>query len=384
MWYKSALTALVLGLCVACGDEEEELVLPPDGETGGNPDTEIPDGSDSLDIEEPDTLGLGNYGVYVLNTGNWGGNDASIQYFDLESLSIGGDLFAPANGSGLGDLGQDLCLYGSKLYATVSGSSKLEVMDRNCKVIKTLHLIAADGTTPAEPRYMTACGGCVYFTAYDGTVSRLDTASLEVTGKVAVGDHPEALTNANGKLYVNISGYGSGTSVAVVDVASFTKTKDITVKLNPYTQCFTGDDGYVYVVSNGNYAGDPNKPEDQWVYGTLQRIDPATDQVEDVCRATYAANHGNKMYVLYSEYYLPETKRAFVLDLTTGEEQDFVNLDDFSSPNAIAVNPSTGDVYIADVPYGANATVRMYDAEGNLKHTFEAGYSTSKFVFVTE
>ena len=358
MWYKPALAALALGLCVACNEEEEgTVVVPP----------------------VPTTSGL-----YVLNTGNWDGNDASIQYFDLESLSIGGDLFAAANGFGLGDLGQDLCLYGSKLYATVSGSSKLEVMDRNCKVVKTIPVRAEDGTTPAEPRYMTACDGCVYFTAYDGTVSRLDTATLEITGKVAVGDHPEALTNANGKLYVNISGYGSGTTVAVVDVASFTKTKDIAVKLNPYTQCFTGDDGYVYTVSNGNYAGSPGMSEDQYVYGTLQRIDPVTDTVEDVCRATYAANHGSKMYVLYSEYYLPETKRAFVRDLNTGEEADFIDLDEFSSPNAIGVDPSTGDVYVADTPYGVSSTVRVYDAEGNLKNTFEAGYSTSKFVFVTE
>ena len=358
MWYKPALAALALGLCVACNEEEEgTVVVPP----------------------VPTTSGL-----YVLNTGNWGGNDASIQYFDLKGLSIGGDLFAAANGFGLGDLGQDLCLYGSKLYATVSGSSKLEVMDRNCKVVKTIPVRAEDGTTPAEPRYMTACDGCVYFTAYDGTVSRLDTATLEITGKVAVGDHPEALTNANGKLYVNISGYGSGTTVAVVDVASFTKTKDIAVKLNPYTQCFTGDDGYVYTVSNGNYAGSPGMSEDQYVYGTLQRIDPVTDTVEDVCRATYAANHGSKMYVLYSEYYLPETKRAFVRDLNTGEEADFIDLDEFSSPNAIGVDPSTGDVYVADTPYGVSSTVRVYDAEGNLKNTFEAGYSTSKFVFVTE
>ena len=48
------------------------------------------------------------------------------------------------------------------------------------------------------------------------------------------------------------------------------------------------------------------------------------------------------------------------------------------------MNPTTGDVYVADAPYGVNSTVRVYDAQGNLKNTFEAGYSTSKFVFVTE
>lgn len=363
--YKMALAALMLGMFAACSDDNGSTTTPPDN----GPE---------------EGTATATAGAYILNTGNWGGNDASIQYFNMEDLSISGDWYQQANGIGLGDLGQDLCLYGSKLYATVSGSSKLEVMDRNCRVIKTISVMMDDGVTPAEPRYMTACEGHVYFTAYDGTVSRLDTASLEITGKVAVGDHPEALTNANGKLYVNISGYGSGTTVAVVDVASFIKTKDITVKLNPYTQCMTGEDGNVYLVSNGNYAGSPGMPEDQYVYNTLQRINTTTDQVEDVCRATLVALHGSKAYVLYSEYYLPETKRAFVRDLQTGEEQDFISLDDFSSPSAIAVEPVTGDVYVADSPYGVYSTVRVYDAQGQLKNTFEAGYSTSKVLFVEE
>ena len=132
MWYKPALAALVLGLCAACSDDDGNTTTPPGEGDGGEPG-----------VVEPGT-GTKTAGMYVLNTGNWGGNDATIQYFNLENLSISGDLFGPANGAGLGDLGQDLCLYGSKLYATVSGSSKLEVMDRNCKVIKTLHVTTDD------------------------------------------------------------------------------------------------------------------------------------------------------------------------------------------------------------------------------------------------
>ena len=57
----------------------------------------------------------------------------------------------------------------------------------------------------------TAIGaeGFVFVTAYDGTVSKLDTLTLDIVNKVAVGDYPEALTYAGGKLYVNISGYGA-------------------------------------------------------------------------------------------------------------------------------------------------------------------------------
>lgn len=386
-WCKWAIMALALGCFTACSEDDDTVGDggKPGEETGGNGGGA--NGSDSTAVPSP-VVALG---AYVLNTGNWGGNDASIQYLDFQTGKLSEDLYAAANGEGLGDLGQDLCVYGSKIYVTVSGSSKVVIMDRKCKVLKSIPVATEDGT-PVEPRYMAACEGKVYFTAYDGTVSRIDTTSMAIDGKLNLidagaqtgYDHPEAITSANGKLYVNISGYSKGKWLAVVDAASFTKLKDIEVMLNPYTQCITAEDGYVYFVSNGNYAGSPSLTPDQYIYGTMQRLDPETDQVEQVCRATYIANAGEKMYILYSEYYMPEVDRAYVRDLKTGDEQEFMDMADLQSANGLAVDPTSGDVYVFDVPYGAASDVHVYGADGTYKRTFEAGMSTSKMVFVTK
>lgn len=384
-WCKLAIMALALGVFTACSEDDEPNGEGPGTETGGGDDTT--DGSGDNTGGEP----VVSLGAYVLNTGNWGGNDAGIQYLDFQTGELSEDLYAAANGEGLGDLGQDLCVYGSKIYVTVSNSSKVAIMDRNCRLLKSISVTASDGT-PINPRYMTAYEGKVYFTAYDGTVSRIDTTSMSVDGKLNLidagaqtgYDHPEAITAANGKLYVNISGYGSGKWLSVVDVASFTKLKDIEIVLNPYTQCITAEDGYVYFVSNGNYAGKPSLTPEQYVYGTMQRLDPETDQVEQVCRATYIANAGEKMYILYSEYYLPEVARAYVRDLKTGVESEFIDMADLQSANGLAVDPASGDVYVFDAPYGAASDVHVYGADGTLKRTFEAGMSTSKMVFVTK
>jgi len=384
-WCKLAIMALALGVFTACSEDDEPNGEGPGTETGGGDDTTGGSG-DNTGGEPVVTLG-----AYVLNTGNWDGNDAGIQYLDFQTGELSEDLYAAANGEGLGDLGQDLCVYGSKIYVTVSNSSKVAIMDRNCRLLKSISVTASDGT-PINPRYMTAYEGKVYFTAYDGTVSRIDTTSMSVDGKLNLidagaqtgYDHPEAITAANGKLYVNISGYGSGKWLSVVDVASFTKLKDIEIVLNPYTQCITAEDGYVYFVSNGNYAGKPSLTPEQYVYGTMQRLDPETDQVEQVCCATYIANAGDKMYILYSEYYLPEVARAYVRDLKTGEESEFIDMADLQSANGLAVDPASGDVYVFDVPYGAASDVHVYGADGTYKRTFEAGMSTSKMVFVTK
>ena len=384
-WCKLAIMALALGVFTACSEDDEPNGEGPGTETGGGDDTTGGSG-DNTGGEPVVTLG-----AYVLNTGNWDGNDAGIQYLDFQTGELSEDLYAAANGEGLGDLGQDLCVYGSKIYVTVSNSSKVAIMDRNCRLLKSISVTASDGT-PINPRYMTAYEGKVYFTAYDGTVSRIDTTSMSVDGKLNLidagaqtgYDHPEAITAANGKLYVNISGYGSGKWLSVVDVASFTKLKDIEIVLNPYTQCITAEDGYVYFVSNGNYAGKPSLTPEQYVYGTMQRLDPETDQVEQVCHATYIANAGDKMYILYSEYCLPEVARAYVRDLKTGAESEFIDMADLQSANGLAVDPASGDVYVFDAPYGAASDVHVYGADGTLKRTFEAGMSTSKMVFVTK
>ena len=320
-------------------------------------------------------------GAYIVNTGNWGSNDGSLQWYDLATRTAGSDLYAAQNGQDIGDL-QDLCVYGTKLYAISATSSKVEILERNGKLVKSFPMNTPEGQ-PMEPRYATAGEGCVFFTAYDGTVSRLDTLTQEITSSVYVGDHPEALAYVGGKLFVNISGYGSGNQVAVVDAKTMTKIRDIEVLLNPYTQCLAGDDGYVYFVSNGNYAGSPSVPEGQWIYQTLQRIDPDTYKVEELCNASYIANAGDKMYILYSEYYLPDTHRCYVYDLTTGKETDLpISVDSFTSPGFIAVDPVTEDIYIGDQLYGALNTVSVYDKDGQFKHKFDTGMYTTNIRFV--
>lgn len=356
--FRTALCAVALGAFTACSNDDNEPEAP---------------------------AVMTTVGAYVLNSGDWGANNGSIQWYDMETGKTGGDLFATVNGHGIGDT-QDLCVYGSKLYISCSTSAKIEILDRkDNKIIKTLSLMNLIGQ-PITPRYMTATGGNVYFTAYDGTVSRLDTLSMAVTATLPVGEGPEGITHANGKLYINLSDYkgdGTGKKVAVVDIASFTKKKDIEVKLNPYSECITGADGYVYLVSSGNFAG-PTMPEEQRIYQTMQRIDPQTDAVKEVCRASFIANKGDKMYILYAEFNLPDTHSISVYDLKTNEWKKFIDFSAVPKPSFIDVDPVSGDVYIGNAVYGGNNEVYIFSQEGTFLRKIETGYSTIGMFFVTE
>ncbi len=351
-WLKALLCVVVLGTFTACSDDDNNFSVDPD------PLTSSP-------------------GAYILNTGGWGANNASLQYYNFVNYSISSDIFARENKYAMGDLAQDMVEYGSKIYVTLNNSAKVEVLDKTGKVVKTINP-TNDAGTAVNPCYLEAYEGAVYFTNYGGLISRIDTTLLTITGSVAVGDHPEGLAAANGKLYANISGYGSGTKVAVVDVTSFTKTKELDVLLNPYTQSIAADDGYVYFVSSGNYAGSPSLTEAQYIYSTLQRIDPSTDVVTSVANASLIANRGTKMYCIYSEYYLPARYSIFELDLVTGAKKELTEIMN-KVPNAstIDVNPSNGDIYVANASsYAAPNTMYVFNSDGTFKTSFQCGYYT--------
>ena len=160
-WYKTAMLVMALGAFTACSDDDGP---------------KIPEGP----------IAPVN-GAYVINTGNSGANNGTIQWYDRDQKTVSADLFAAANGTGIGDV-QDLCIYGSKIYVTCSESAKIEVLNRaDFTRIQTLNLANESGQS-IKPRYMAATKGNIYFTAYDGTISRLDTINLSITGKIEVGD----------------------------------------------------------------------------------------------------------------------------------------------------------------------------------------------------
>lgn len=101
-------------------------------------------------------------GFYLLNEGNMGTNKASIDFFDYETGTYRRNIFQSANPTivkALGDVGNDIKIYGNKLYAVINVSNIIEVMD-----VKTAKLI---GTIPLiNCRYITFDNGKAYASSY--------------------------------------------------------------------------------------------------------------------------------------------------------------------------------------------------------------------------
>lgn len=330
-----------------------------------------------VDIVTPEV----STGLLVLNQGTWQGNNAELTYYDYTTKTATNNFFTSKNNRGLGDTGQDILKYGSKIYIAVYGSSVIDIVD--LKGVSKKQLVVKDGNGIAQsPRSLASHGGKIYATLYDGYVARIDTTTYNYT-EVAVGPNPEGIAITNNKIYVANSGgmnwmSGYNNTVSVIDLTSFSVLKTITVVVNP-DKMLADAYGDLYLISNGNYFD---------VDCTFQRINSATDVVTtitDVVPYNFTIA-GDKAYCYYYSYTSKE-KRFMVYDVKNEAvvAQNFIT--DGSSiatvPYSIDVNPLTGDVYIGESDGKTTGSMNCFSADGKLKFRFDVGYQPTGIAFIS-
>ncbi|MBR4787361.1 MAG: hypothetical protein IK013_05740 [Bacteroidales bacterium] len=317
-------------------------------------------------------------GVLVLNQGNFQLNNSTITFYDLATGLITDDAFRVTNGRGLGDTGNDLKIYGSKLYCVVNNSHRVEVMDA-----KSLQSIMAISLSGKSPRSIAFHEGKAYVSCFDGDVVRIDTATLTVDGTVRCGENPEGICVCNNKIYVANSGglnypnYDS--TVTVIDINSFSVVKTIPVAINPCL-VIPYNDRYVFVQSRGNYGNIPYN---------LHKIDTYSDNIVK----TYNINvlgmaiHQHTAYI-YSYDYDSGDSWIRTMDLLTDKlstENFITDGTVLQTPFCIATNPITGDIYISDAyNYTVTGDVYCFSAQGKKKFSFPVDINPGSIVFKQE
>lgn len=341
--------------------------------------------------DEPDTppaTSAQTAKVYVLNEGLYAMNNSTLSCIDLLHYRLEPDVFQKVNGRGLGDTGNELKRYGSKLYICVSTSNTVEVLSvADARSLRQIPLYNEAGVG-RQPRRIAFWEDKAYVACFDGTVCRIDTATLEVEAFCRVGRNPDGICATHGKLYVSNSGgldyprYDS--TVSVLSVATFTEVKRIDVSINPYTIEADGR-GDVYVCTRGNYeevsAGDPRG------YG-FRRIDAETDEVvqrfDDLAVLNFTVL-GDTAY-LYNYDYNRKTSWIKTFDLRTETvlQESFIQDGTvLRTPYGMEVDPFSGDVYIGDaVNFIVTGCVYCFSADGKLKFWRETGMNPEGFAFV--
>lgn len=335
-------------------------------------------------------------GFYLLNEGNMGNNKSTLDYFDYKEGTYYKNIYAERNPTvvkELGDVGNDLLIYGEKMYAVINCSHKVEVMNAN------------DATRIAKIdipncRYIVGNEGYVYVSSYvgpvqidptapKGAVFKVDTLSMQVVGSVEVGYQPEEMTIVGNRLYVvNSGGYmppNYDNTISVIDLDKFTLCDVIQLDKTANFHRLDHDSmGRLWLSSRGNYFGDMNS--------NLYVVDPKGKQIIKDMGISVSDMwvDGNYAYIISAEWSYVTGKNTVSyakIDMQSMEILDRNIIKDGSDANikipyGIAVNPITKDFYVTDAKsYVVSGTLYCYGSDGVMKWKQTAGQIPAHFAF---
>lgn len=380
-------------------------------------------------LPEPGELGR----LYILNEGVMGMGNSSIDFYDFADGTYVTDAFPAANPDvpfGLGDTGNDLAVYGGKLWAVMNGSDLVEVMDASTME----HIRAID--VPAC-RDIAFSGRYAYVTSWAGNVSddgdrtgmvyRIDINSLSIAGTVEVGYQPEDIAALDGKIYVANSGGmtdGYDNRLSIIDEESFSLERTVEIAANicdiapdAYGRLWISSPGDYYSVHSGIYvydtvSGTVLKPESgavlqsgagvsfksesgvvfQQESGSAIQSEPGAnilpEWINDI-RVSSMYSTGSHLWVLGNENEWDYTAGAgkyclYTIDcqaLTmTRTELSRTGAESIYNPYGIWVSPDEKTIAITDAAsYTEPGYILFLDANLNFVSSFQTGFLPGHF-----
>ncbi|MFA5832259.1 MAG: DUF5074 domain-containing protein [Bacteroidota bacterium] len=315
-------------------------------------------------------------GIYILNEGGFTKLNSTLSLFVPDSNKIYSDVFTAANNRSLGDVSNDIVLYNNKAFIVVNNSHKVEII--STETHKSLGTINVSGNSPNKIVIVSDTKG--YITnLYKGSVTAFNPSTYGIIkDNISVGLNPQGMVVANGKVFVCNSGYGSDSTVSVIDPIRDSVVATIKVAKSP-TDIALDSDGDVIVLCNG-YMDFSNSKND--TPGNISVIDPVTYAVKGTISlplATYGhpselavSNKGYGYTVVQSGVLKFDTKANTIVS------SNFI----LKTPYSIAVDNITERIYLGDAKdFNSNGKLYVYDKSATLKDSATVGIIPGTIIF---
>jgi YVTN family beta-propeller protein len=328
------------------------------------------------DIQMPP--GTVSKGVYVLNEGNFVDPvGARLSFLDLLTDSVYFDLFEGANnGSHLGSAGDDLVLADGKLYAVMSGSENIVVMDT------ATHMMIQSATLAGSVPHSMAIDelrGKMYVTQlFAGSVLVLDLTTLAVELTVPTGLNPRGMIIVGDFLFVCNSGYGADKTVTAISTVTNTVVKNIPVGDGP-TDVVLGADGNLWVSCTGYAFGSPPSNGSVYVVNPLSLVVVDSLIFPENLWGDISIGSEGTLYLLgvtSGSFYGGPVHR--ILPASRAIDLNFIPGTFYS----LAADIVSNRLYAADVnDFQSDGEVDIYESDGTLVKSFPAQRGPGTMVF---
>ena len=327
--------------------------------------------------------------LFVLNEGSYQKNNSTLDFLRFSDGNYVPDAFGQMNPTvvqGLGDTGNEIALHDGKLWIVMNGSGYVHVVDAFDETL-------VSSIAVPDPRYVSFDKSYAYVSSYAGAiyggeekkgkVYRISLSTYRTEGEVEVGCQPEGLAVVGNNLYVANSGgynYVHENTVSVIDLASFKLSRNVEVASNLH---FLAADprGNVWVSSYGETTYDENwVPNMTEPMGLYRMTGSGAAQVKDVhvscmtlCDDGYIYAIGNAKE-LEGGYDNTLYKISCLDGSVVSKSMAATDASKITTPYGILVNPSNGDIYIADAGvYTGPGQVWCFNKDLNKKWTAVAG-----------
>ncbi len=178
----------------------------------------------NVDVVDYNKVGQG---LFIVNEGNYGNSNASLSYYEPNSLLINDDVFTKTNGFPLGDQAQSMTIIDSIGFILVTNSSKIMVI--NTKTFK--HIATIRGID--SPRYMLTISNTKAYVSnmYSTSITIINPQTYSVIGFIKVGKPTEQMVKWN--KYVFVANWSLGNTIQRINSETDSLIDSLIVSYQP-------------------------------------------------------------------------------------------------------------------------------------------------------
>ena len=317
-------------------------------------------------------------GLFICNEGNFQYGNATLSYYDPETMTVQNEIFYRANAMKLGDVCQSMIIRDGIGWVVVNNSHVVFAIDIN--TFKEVGRI----TNLTSPRYIHFVNDeKAYITQiWDNRIFIVNPKRYEITGYIEVpgmemeSGSTEQMVQYGKYLYVNCWSYQN--RILKIDTETDQIVDELVVGIQP-TSLVMDCNNKLWTVTDGGYEGSPYGHEAPSLYRI--NIDDGKFEIEKQFRFSFGdwpsevQLNGTKDKI----YWLNDD--VWEMDVTA----DMVPVRPFLPYNGtlyygLTVCPRTGDVYIADaIDYVQQGMVYRYSKDRELIDSFYVGIIPGAF-----
>jgi len=317
-------------------------------------------------------------GVFVLNEGGFGSNNASVSFLENGAAAATNDIYTTVNPTqeALGDTAQSIGFSGTYAYIVLNYSNTVKIVNRY-----TFEYVATINQGLLNPRYIAFHGDKAYVTNWgdgasttDDYVAVIDLATNTITRNIPAAEGVERIITYNDKLYVaHYGGYGYGNTVSVIDTE--TDTIETIIPVGDVPNKLVVKDGFLYVLCGGNPGWSSEETD-----GELVKINLADDTV--TAKITYEGQHpGNLEIDADDNFYFSNEAKVYKGQLSDNETvTEIATLEPQGAYGIYSMALINNTLYVADAgDYVSPGTVYVFDTAGAAVSNYTVGVIPNGF-----